>query len=59
MSAFEKDAQGKTPKDLGEENAEMNEHRKKYQHTSGNEFSPDHYGDEEEDYDDVLDDDEL
>ena len=54
VSPYEEDAYAKTPKQLGEENAEVNK-RRGTAFTNG-EFSEDHYDDEEEDYGDVYDD---
>jgi hypothetical protein len=59
VSPLEEDAYAKTPVQLGEENAEVNKRRGSSNAFSGgssNEFSDDHYGDEDEDYGDVYDD---
>lgn len=62
VSPLEEDAHAKTPKQLGEENAEDNKRRGSratpgYSTGGMGEFSDDHYGDEEEeDYGDVYDD---
>lgn len=60
VSPYEEDAYAKTPKELGEENAEVNKKRKEsmfgFSGGGSGEFSDDHYGDEDEDYGDVYED---
>ena len=64
VSPLEEDAHAKTPLQLGQENAEANKNRGSrngggaggFSSGGSNEFSDDHYGAEEEDYDDVYDD---
>lgn len=59
VSPLEEDSHAKTPLQLGEENAEVNKRRAASSSgafSGGNEFSDDHYGDDEEDYGDVYED---